>query len=265
MRGGVHPRKRFGQHFLHDPQVVRRIVAAFAPRPDEAIVEIGPGLGALTRTLLPLVRQLHVIELDRDLVGLLQTEFVREPRLIIHGADALKFDFSKLRTADTKLRIIGNLPYNISTPLLFHLLEQAALIEDMLFMLQNEVVDRLSAGPGGKSYGRLSVMVQAQCEAIKLFTVGAGAFQPAPKVASAVVCLRPHSTPPVDIADRKVFAEVVRAAFAHRRKTLRNNLKDLLPVGIMPAIGIDPGRRAETLSLAEFASLANAYATRDRG
>jgi 16S rRNA (adenine1518-N6/adenine1519-N6)-dimethyltransferase len=253
-------RKRFGQHFLHDRQIVRRIIAAFSPRPGEAVVEIGPGQGVLTRALLPLVTRLHVVELDRDLVSRLQIEFGPDAKLMVHSADALEFDFSKLAPAGTKLRIIGNLPYNISTPLLFHLLEHAAIIQDMLFMLQKEVVDRLSAGPGEKNYGRLSVMIQSRCEVEGLFTVGSGAFRPAPKVDSAMVALRPYRAPPISIADRQVFADVVRAAFAHRRKTLRNNLKDLLPVTLIAASGIDPARRAETLSLAEFAALSNLLA-----
>jgi len=255
-------RKRFGQHFLHDPWIVRRIIAAFAPRPEDAVVEIGPGQGALTRELLPLVTRLHVIELDRDLVGRLRTDYAPESKLIIHGADALKFDFSQLASPGAKLRIIGNLPYNISTPLLFHLLEQASIIQDMLFMLQKEVVDRLSAGPGEKDYARLSVMIQSHCEVEKLFTVGPGAFRPAPKVDSAIVHLHPYPTPPVSIADRQVFADIVRTAFVHRRKTLHNNLKDLLPDELISAAGIDPARRAETLSLAEFAALGNTLAQR---
>ncbi len=260
MRDSSPAKKRFGQHFLHDRQIVRRIIAAFSPHPGEFIVEIGPGQGVLTRELLPLVTRLHVIELDRDLVSRLQTDYAQESKLIIHSADALKFDFSELISSGAKLRIIGNLPYNISTPLLFHLLEQAPIIQDMLFMLQKEVVDRLSAAPGEKDYGRLSVMIQSRCEVEKLFTVAPGAFTPAPKVDSAIVYLHPYPTPPVSIADRQVFADIVRTAFAHRRKTLRNNLKDLLPVEMISAAGIDPTRRAETLSLTEFAALSNMFA-----
>jgi len=252
-------RKRFGQHFLHDPAIVRRILDAFDPQPGEAIVEIGPGLGALTRPLLERVTQLHVVELDRDLVARLRADYPPE-RLTVHEADALEFDFRRLSPAG-KLRVIGNLPYNISTPLLFHLIDHMAAIRDMLFMLQKEVVDRMRAPPGGKDYGRLSVMLQSQIQVEKLFDVRSGAFTPPPKVDSSVVRLVPYAAAPVAIADRTVFAQLVQAAFAHRRKTLHNNLKALLPDDVMIGLGVDPGRRAETLTLAEFASLANGVAS----
>ncbi len=244
------PRKRFGQNFLHDPGVIGRIVTAIGPRPGDRMVEIGPGLGALTRPLLEALGELDAVELDRDLVA----ELHNLPGLRIHQADALRFDFCAL-AGDDKLRVVGNLPYNISTPLLFHLLDQAECISDMHFMLQKEVVDRLAAPPGGGDYGRLSVMVQYRCRVERVLTVSPGAFNPPPKVESAVVRLVPHESPPVE-ADPASLREVVTRAFAHRRKTLRNNLKGFIPAEQIEAAGIDPGRRAETLSLGEFARLA---------
>jgi 16S rRNA (adenine1518-N6/adenine1519-N6)-dimethyltransferase len=249
------PRKRFGQHFLHDRGVVARIVAALAPRPEDHIVEIGPGTGALTRELLARITHLDAVELDRDLIARLESDFPRE-RLTLHQGDALKFDFCGLAPAGSRIRVVGNLPYNISTPLLFHLLDQAHCVRDMLFMLQKEVVERLRAAPGGKDYGRLSVMIQYRCAVEKLFDVAPGAFTPPPRVDSAVVRLVPHATPPVTVDDPARFALLVRAAFASRRKTLRNNMKGLLSAEQMLAVGIDPTRRAETLTLEEFATLA---------
>ncbi len=252
-----HPRKRFGQHFLHDRNVIARVVATLAPRPEDHIIEIGPGQGALTRELARRLPHFEAVEFDRDLVSHLQSEFPSD-RLTLHQADALQFDFCRLAKNDRKLRLVGNLPYNISTPLLFHLLEQARCIEDMLFMLQKEVVQRLAAIPGKKDYGRLSVMIQYRCRVEKLFDVAPGAFSPPPRVESSMVRLIPHPAPPVEVKDELTFARVVRAAFASRRKTLRNNLKDLLAAEEMSALGIDSTRRAETLTLAEFAILSNA-------
>jgi 16S rRNA (adenine1518-N6/adenine1519-N6)-dimethyltransferase len=200
---------------------------------------------------------LHVVELDRDLAADLRAEFAPE-RLVVHEADALRFDFCALGPPGGKLRLIGNLPYNISTPLLFHLLDQERCIHDMLFMLQKEVVDRMAATPGGKDYGRLSVMIQWRLRVEKLFDVRPGAFTPPPKVDSSVVRLVPHARPLVQVRDNDAFARVVKAAFAQRRKTLRNNLKGLLTAEALEALDIDPQRRAETLALAEFAALANA-------
>ena len=253
----IQPKKRFGQHFLHDRGVVQRILDAFDPQPDEILVEIGPGPGALTRPLLERGALLHVVELDRDLAAHLRADFAPE-RLVVHEADALRFDFCTLAPPGAKLRLIGNLPYNISTPLLFHLLDQERCIHDMLFMLQKEVVDRLAATPGGKDYGRLSVMIQWRLRVEKLFDVRPGAFTPPPKVDSPVVRLVPHPQPPVQVHNANAFARVVQAAFAQRRKTLRNNLKGLLATEALEALAIDPQRRAETLTLAEFAALANA-------
>ncbi len=251
------PRKRFGQHFLRDRSVIHDIVAAFAPRAGEPIVEIGPGEGVLTRELLQRVTPLHVVELDRDLVAHLRATFPA-PQLIVHEADALEFDFRTLAPAGTRLRLLGNLPYNISTPLLFHLLEQADGIADMLFMLQKEVVDRLAAEPDTADYGRLSVMIQYRLRVEPLFEVPPQAFFPPPKVDSAVVRLVPHKIPPVQVNDPQVFSQIVKAAFAARRKTLRNNLKGIMSAERLAALGIDANRRAETLTLAEFACLANA-------
>ena len=251
------PRKRFGQHFLHDRNVIGRIVAALSLRPEDHVVEIGPGRGALTRELATRLAHFDAVELDRDLLAHLPS-VIPPDKLTLHGADALKFDFCRLMQEGRKLRLVGNLPYNISTPLLFHLLDQSGCIEDMLFMLQKEVVQRLAASPGGKDYGRLSVMIQYRCRVEKLFDVAPCAFTPPPKVESAVVRLVPHATPPVTITNEAQFAKVVRMAFASRRKTLRNNMKGLLSAEDMSALGIDPTRRAETLTLAEFAALSNA-------
>lgn len=255
------PKKRFGQHFLHDRHVVERIIRAFSPRSGEQIVEIGPGRGALTGALLAHSLHLHAVELDRDLLTQLQATYGAYSGFCLHQGDALHFDFSRLvapEKTDAKLRLIGNLPYNISTPLLFHLLDQSRCIHNMVFMLQKEVVDRLCAPPGGKEYGRLSVMIQWRCQVEKLFDVPPGAFTPPPKVISSVVRLTPYDQPLVSVHDAAVFAEVVRCAFSQRRKTLRNTLKELIAPDTMQKLGIDPIRRAETLTLAEFAMLANA-------
>jgi len=250
------PRKRFGQHFLHERGVLQRIVAAFNPKPTDHVVEIGPGEGVLTHELVGKVARLDVVELDRDLITRLRESLPET--VTIHSADALKFDFCSLTLPDNKLRIIGNLPYNISTPLLFHLLDQAHCIEDMLFMLQKEVVDRMMAAPGGKDYGRLSVMLQWGAKVEKLFNVAPGAFRPPPKVDSSVVRLTPYEKPLVEVRDPQRFAQIVKAAFSQRRKVLRNTLKGLVAPETMERLGVDPGRRAETLSLMEFAALANA-------
>jgi 16S rRNA (adenine1518-N6/adenine1519-N6)-dimethyltransferase len=250
------PRKRFGQHFLHERGIIQRIVTAFNPKPTDHVVEIGPGEGVLTRELAGKVAKLDVVEIDRDLIERLRQSLPES--VTIHNADALKFDFCSLALPDNKLRVIGNLPYNISTPLLFHLLDQAHCVSNMLFMLQKEVVDRMVAAPGGKDYGRLSVMLQWGAQMEKLFNVGAGSFRPPPKVDSSVVRLIPHAVPPVQVNDPQRFAAIVKAAFSQRRKVLRNTLKGLVGAEAMQALGIDPGRRAETLSLQEFAALSNA-------
>ena len=255
------PRKRFGQHFLHDPDVIGRIVTAIAPQPSDYILEIGPGLGALTRPLLDRCQKLDVVELDRDLAAALRkTDWTREGRLTVHENDALRFDYAALADSNSRLRIVGNLPYNISTPLLFHLLDQADAIRDIHVMLQKEVVERLAAKPGNASYGRLSIMVQYRCVVEKLFVIGPGAFRPPPKVESAVVKLSPRKQPAVRIDDEKIFEQVVRRAFAQRRKTLRNALKEFLDAAEIRAAGIDPGARPGVLGLEDYSALSNAVA-----
>ena len=256
-------RKRFGQHFLHDTSVVARIVRAIGARPGERLVEIGPGLGALTGALLESCENLDVIELDRDLAAKLQADYQGDPRVRVHTGDALKFDFRQLAAPGERLRVVGNLPYNVSTPLLFHLLDQAAVIEDMHFMLQREVVGRLVAQPGGKDYGRLTVMVRLNCDSEKLFDVGAGAFRPAPRVTSAVVHLRVRRDPAVALVEFAAFKGLVTHLFSRRRKTLRNSLRGRLSESELESLGIDPNARPETLDLSAFAVLANALANTD--
>lgn len=252
----IRARKRFGQHFLHDPGVLRRIVAAVDPRPGERVVEIGPGQGALTLPLLERCGRVEAIEIDRDLAALLAARAEGRGELVLHVADVLEVDFRALHGGGAKLRVCGNLPYNISTPLLFHLLESRGAISDMHFMLQKEVVDRIVAPPGGKAYGRLTVMLAAACRAESLFRVGRGAFQPPPAVDSAVVRLVPHEADPFPMPDPARFARLVAAAFGMRRKTLRNSLRGLVDAGQFAAAGIREERRPETLSPAEFARLA---------
>jgi 16S rRNA (adenine1518-N6/adenine1519-N6)-dimethyltransferase len=251
-----HPRKRFGQHFLHDSRIIAEIIAAIAPQPTDQLVEIGPGRGALTLPLLQYVDQLDVIELDRDLIAALARRCEPLGRVRIYQADVLKFDFLQLVT-DKKLRIIGNLPYNISTPILFYLLNFVTHVEDMTFMLQREVVLRMVALPDTADYGRLSVMLQYFYEMESLFDVAAEAFEPPPKVESSIVQLRPHEQPPVQVADFNKFSQIVTQAFAQRRKTLRNTLKGWVTEAMMEKLEISPQARAETLTLAQFAALAN--------
>ncbi len=249
------PRKRFGQHFLHDANVIDRLVGAIAPRPDDHLVEIGPGEGVLTAPVLEKAGALTVIELDRDLASTLLERLGRPAGLDVIQADVLKVDLVEL-AAGRPLRIIGNLPYNISTPILFHLFDSRADIVDMHFMLQKEVVDRMVAGPGSRQYGRLSVMAAFHCDMTRLFNVPPGAFRPPPKVDSAIVRLLPKPLTDEDRALLPAFAEVTRRAFGQRRKTLRNSLKGLLDAEAIEAAGIDPGARAETLSVEEFRRLA---------
>ena len=250
------PRKRFGQNFLVSPGIVRKIVAAIAPQPDDHVVEIGPGLGALTEPLCALVACLHVVEIDRDLIARLRTDFSPD-KLVIHEGDALEFDFGSLGNA---LRIVGNLPYNISTPLLFHLAGYAAQVRDMHFMLQKEVVDRMVAAPGGRDYGRLSVMLQYRFAMERLFVVPPGAFNPAPQVDSAIVRLLPHAAAALTARDDATFARVVMAAFSQRRKMLRNTLRALFTEQALTNLGIAPTARAEELSVADYIALANSLA-----
>ena len=251
------PRKRFGQNFLHDHNIIYNILSSLQAKPGEHWVEIGPGMGALTEPLLNLGLRLDVVELDRDLVSLLKDKFKQHANLEIFSADALRFNFSALVKNNEKLRIIGNLPYNISTPLMFHLLDNAQCIDDMHFMLQKEVVDRICAAPGSKKYGRLSVMMQYYCATELLFDVPPESFDPAPKVMSAIVRLVPHQQPPVEVNDITMLNRVVVQAFSQRRKTLRNSLKKLIEEDAIIALNIDPTLRAEALSLADFAKLSN--------
>lgn len=251
-------RKRFGQHFLRDANTVRRIIEAFAPQADDEVLEIGSGNGVLTRELAPRVHRLHAVEIDRDLAAALERELGRQPNITIHNADILDFEIGPLLEGGRKLRLIGNLPYNVSTPILFRLLQQTRHIRDMCFMLQKEVVERLTAAPGTKAYGRLSVMIQWRCRTQRLFKVPPGAFYPVPKVDSMVIRLEPYAIPPVTVADEPAFASVVAAAFTARRKTLRNALAGMINSEQLEAVGIDPMRRGETLTLAEFAALADA-------
>ncbi len=255
------PRKRFGQHFLHDRDIIARIVAAIDPSPGDRLVEIGPGLGALTWPLLARHGSLDVIEIDRDAIATLQAAPRPPGELRIHEGDVLHFDFAALRGQDpARLRIVGNLPYNISTPLLFKLIEVREHIEDMHFMLQKEVVDRMAAGAGDDAYGRLSVMLAPWVEVQPLFDIGPGAFKPPPKVMSTYVRLRPRTGPAFALAQPERFAAIVAAAFGQRRKTLRNSLKAHVTEAGFAQAGIDPGLRAEVLSPAQFAALANTAA-----
>jgi 16S rRNA (adenine1518-N6/adenine1519-N6)-dimethyltransferase len=252
------PRKRFGQNFLQDDHVIDRIVSAIRPLADDHLVEIGPGRGALTEYLARAGCRLDVVELDRDLVPGLLAAFSIYPRFRLHSADALDFDYRSLVQGQERLRVVGNLPYNISTPLIFRLLDAADIIRDMHFMLQLEVVERLAAQPGGKEWGRLGIMTQYRCRVEHLFNVPPEAFRPPPKVQSAVVRLAPWQTAPWEPCDENRLRQVVAAAFAHRRKTLRNNLKDLINNNDLERVGIDPGARAETLELPDFIRIANA-------
>jgi 16S rRNA (adenine1518-N6/adenine1519-N6)-dimethyltransferase len=253
----MHPvRKRFGQHFLRDQGVIADIVSAINPQPGQQLVEIGPGLGAITLPVLERVKQMDAVEIDRDAIAALEVSSLSVGALRIHAADVLKFDFGSLRTDASLLRVIGNLPYNISTPLLFHLIAQRHHFQDMHFMLQKEVVDRMAAAPDTADYGRLTVMLSPWLQVQPLFDIGPQAFRPPPRVMSTVVRLIPHATSPFVIVNQQVFANVVLAAFSQRRKTLRNALSKLLSVEQIAAAGIDPGLRAEVLPPASFAALA---------
>lgn len=249
-------RKRFGQNFLVDTNIIDRMVRAIAPQPDDHLIEIGPGLGALTKPLLQAAGRLEAVELDRDLVGELAERCRGSGELTVHQGDALRFEFASLRTDERPLRVVGNLPYNVSTPLIFHLLESADIIADMHFTLQKEVVDRLAAGAGDDAYGRLSVMVQYHCRVDWLFDIAPGAFRPIPQVDSAFVRLVPHREKPISVPDVAVLSRIVAQAFNQRRKTLRNSLKGLLTESEIADAGIDPTQRPEQLDLAGFAALA---------
>lgn len=249
-------RKRFGQNFLHDPAVIARIGDAIAPAGEDVIVEIGPGQAALTDPLAASGARLHVIEIDRDLAERLRSRFAGVENVTVHEGDALSMDFGRI-TGGRRFRLVGNLPYNISTPLLFHVLDWSERITDMHFMLQKEVVDRMAGEPGSKAWSRLSLMCQYHCAVTPLFDVPPEAFDPAPKVVSSIVRLVPHPEPPVDIPDMKAFEALLSRAFSQRRKTLRNSLRGLVDPDRMEAEGIDPGARPETLTLEQFAKLSS--------
>ena len=258
-------RKRFGQNFLRDQNVIDRIVRAIRPQQGESLLEIGPGQGALTQALLATACELFALELDRDLVAILMQKFGDHPHFHLQQGDALKFDIGDLyeTIAPTKLvpikkiRVVGNLPYNISTPLIFHLLQQSQSIVDMHFMLQKEVVERLAASPGGGDYGRLSVMVQYHCEAIALFDVPPHAFYPPPQVVSGVVRLIPYQTIPHLAKNYAHFASIVKEAFSHRRKTLRNSLKELVTDEDWKLLDVDSQQRPEQLAVADYVKISN--------
>ncbi len=255
---GHRARKRFGQHFLTDPGVIDAILRAVHPTREDVIVEIGPGRGAITKALAASAGHLHAVELDRDLVAHLRHEYEGTPTVSIHEADALAFDFSSL---GDRLRIVGNLPYNISTPLLFHLLKVRDRILDMHFMLQKEVVDRMAAGPGSKAYGRLGIMLGCYLNIESLFDVDRSAFDPPPEVTSAVVRLDPLPPGTFDIRDETILSHVVKSAFMKRRKTIRNSLKDVVDAAALEVVGIDPGLRPEQISIAKYVELSNHLAS----
>lgn len=252
------PRKRFAQNFLIDDAVIAAIVEAISPRPGDRMVEIGPGLGALTRPLASRLEHLHVIEIDRDLAARLRANFPAD-RVTVHEADALRFGFGAL---GPRLRVVGNLPYNISTPLLFQLARHAAAIADIHVMLQKEVVERMVAQPSTSEYGRLSVMLQYRFQMEAVLAVDAGSFRPAPKVASALVRMVPYSRLPHPAADEAALGKIVAAAFARRRKTLRNALNGFFSATDLRRLGVDAGLRAQDLNLADFVRLADAIPDR---
>lgn len=255
---GHKPRKRFGQNFLHDQNIIRRIANVIAAQSGQQILEIGPGQGALTEFLLQSSATITAVELDRDLAASLRQHFAGNAFFTLIEGDALKFDLRTLQPQAASLRVVGNLPYNISTPLLFHLLSQREYIRDMHFMLQKEVVDRMAAEPDSKDYGRLSVMAQYYCQITPLFDVPPGAFFPPPKVMSAIVRLQPR--PHKSVANNpETLARVVNLAFQQRRKTLRNTLKSVMNENTIRAAGINPDARAETLSVDDFVKLANTF------
>ena len=254
------PRKRFGQNFLHDQYVLSKMVQAINPVSGDKLVEIGPGEGALTCPLLELHGELTAIELDRDLGPRLIEKCAPLGQLRLLQDDAMKFDYSTLASVTNKIRVVGNLPYNISTPILFHLASHAHLIQDLHVLLQKEVAHRITAEPGSKIYGRLSVMMQFTFKVSHLFNVAPGAFRPPPKVQSTFIRLTPHPKSIVQLDDFANFSRIVSAAFSQRRKTLRNSLRALLDETQIEQAGIDPVRRAETLTLEEFANLANMLA-----
>ncbi len=261
MSRGHRPRKRFGQHFLTDAATIEQIVAAIQPRDTDTIVEVGPGRGAISDPLVKLAGEFHAIELDRDLAAVIRKRFAHLSNVTIHEDDVLKFDFASL---GNELRIVGNLPYNISTPLLFRLVEFRHVIRDMHFMLQKEVVDRMAAGPGSKTYGRLSIMLGCHMEIMPLFDVPASAFDPPPKVTSSVVRLCPLPADRFEISDQRIYSQIVAEAFSQRRKTLRNALKASATEDDLIAAGMDPTLRPEQASIDNYVALANLISSRLR-
>ncbi len=253
----IMPRKRFGQHFLEDDSVLMNMHTAIHPNPEDHMVEIGPGRAALTQYLVSEVGDFEAVEIDRDLILPLRHLFAEHSHFKLHQVDALSFDFRSLVKDEKKLRIVGNLPYNISTPLLFHLFDQLDVIQDMHFLLQKEVVDRLCAERNDSNYGRLSVMAQYFCSNLNLFEVGPEAFNPPPKVDSAFIRMVPHATPPYPAKNWDTLSLIVRTAFNLRRKTLGNSLKQLVPAAELEKIGIDPQRRPQELSVEEFVKISN--------
>jgi 16S rRNA (adenine1518-N6/adenine1519-N6)-dimethyltransferase len=248
-------KKRYGQHFLHDPGTIDKIVRAIDPQPGDRLVEVGPGRGAITAPLLQQAGTLDVIEIDPDVIPTLEANCRGRGTLRVHCADALEFDLRRLRGDGPKLRLVGNLPYNVSTPLLFRFITQLDAVADMHFMLQKEVVARMAAAPGSADYGRLTVMLAPSVAVKSLFDIGPGAFKPPPQVTSTFFALRPHPEPPFALENPAGYARVVLAAFSKRRKTLRNSLAGLLDVAAIAAAGVDPGARPETLAPREFAAL----------
>lgn len=251
------PRKRFGQNFLRDQGIIHHIVGALSPKQGEHLIEIGPGQGAITLPVLRIAKQLEVVELDRDLIPDLKERVRSAGMLTVHEADALHFDFASVRQDERQLRVFGNLPYNISTPLIFHLLSYAPMISDMLFMLQKEVAERLAAAPSSDDYGRLSVMAQYYCQSAVLFDVPPTAFYPQPKVTSSIIRMIPYKTLPHVADNEELFAQIVKEAFGQRRKTLRNSLKQLVHDDTWASVDIHSDRRPETLSVQEFVQIAN--------
>lgn len=258
------PRKRFGQHFLADPVVIERIVELLAPKKSDHLVEIGAGQGALTVPVLKKVKSLEVIELDRDLVHELDRRTHRLGQLKIFAEDALEFDFAQLKNDQRRLRIFGNLPYNISTPLLFHLLQYRSIIADMLFMLQKEVAERIAATPKSKNYSRLSVMMQYHCQAEILMEISPKAFYPPPQVKSSIIKLTPYQKLPCAVKNYQLFEAIVRHAFGQRRKTLRNSLKEIVPDDVWAHIEVHSDLRPQELTLKDFVLIANELAKERR-
>ena len=254
---GHQAKKRFGQNFLHNDSVISDIIDAINPEPGENLVEIGPGLGALTEPVVERANKLSVVELDRDLAKRLRHHPFLAPHLTIYETDALNFDFAELTIEQKPLRIFGNLPYNISTPLIFHLLTFKDKVQDMHFMLQKEVVERMAAGPNCKAYGRLSIMTQYQCQVIPVMEIGPEAFKPAPKVDSAIVRLIPHSEVKNPVKDIAALNTICLAAFNQRRKTIRNSFKNLISVKQLEDLNIDANLRPENLTLDDYILLAN--------